>query len=128
MLLNGSINSLHNSVFGFSASPGCSATSSAAVGLGNLTTDASCSGILPSATQVASGVVSGAVNPFDAMPVLRYADTSPAIDGAFTPQCVATDARGTARPIDGNGDGLALCDVGAFEHPSSSIFRNGFEN
>jgi len=128
MLLNGSINSLHNSVFGFSASPGCSATSSAAVGLGNLTTDASCSGILPSATQVASGVVSGAVNPFDAMPVLRYADTSPAIDGAFTPQCVATDARGTSRPIDGNGDGLALCDVGAFEHPSSSIFRNGFEN
>ncbi len=128
MLVNGSINALHNSVFGFSTRPGCRSTAPAAVGLGNLTTDASCFAVLPSATQVATNAVNGTVNLFDAMPVLRYAINSPAVDGAFTPQCVATDARGTARPIDGNADGSALCDVGAFEREAERIFRSGFEN
>ena len=128
MLLTGSINALHNSVFGFSARPGCRASTPAIVGLGNLTTDATCAMIVPNATQVASSAVSGTINLFDAMPVLRYAINSPAVDGAFTPQCVATDARGTARPIDGNADGVALCDVGAFEREADLLFRNGFEN
>ncbi len=128
MLVIGSINALHNSVFGFSSRPGCRAVAPATVGLGNLTTDASCFAVLPSATQVATTAVNGTVNLFDAMPVLRYATNSPAVDGAFTPQCVAIDARGTARPIDGNGDGSALCDVGAFEREAERIFRNGFEN
>lgn len=41
--------------------------------------------------------------------------------------CTDTDIRGTARPIDGNGDGLARCDIGSFEHPPEVLFRNGFE-
>jgi len=128
MLLTGSINALHNSVFGFSARPGCRASTPAIVGLGNLTTDATCAVIVPSATQVASSAVSGTINLFDAMPVLRYAISSPAVDGAFTPQCVTTDARGTPRPIDGNSDGVALCDAGAFEREADLFFRNGFES
>ena len=100
----------------------------AIVGLGNLTTDGTCFAILPDAVQVASSAVNGTVNAFDAMPVLRYAVNSPVVDGAFTPQCEATDARGTARPIDGNADGIASCDVGAFEREAELLFRNGFEN
>ena len=128
MIFSGSINALHNSVFGFSTRPGCRTTTPAIAGLGNLTTDASCFAVLPSATQVATAAVNGTVNLFDAMPVLRYAINSPAVDGASTSQCLATDARGTARPIDGNADGSALCDVGAFEREAELIFRNGFEN
>ncbi|MCP4545789.1 MAG: right-handed parallel beta-helix repeat-containing protein, partial [bacterium] len=40
---------------------------------------------------------------------------SPAIDAGVTADCPATDQRGRPRPIDGNGDGTATCDAGAYE-------------
>lgn len=40
---------------------------------------------------------------------------SPAIDAAANDLCLATDQLGTERPQDGNDDGTALCDLGAFE-------------
>ena len=40
---------------------------------------------------------------------------SPALDKADNAICPATDQRGATRPEDGNGDGTAACDVGAFE-------------
>jgi CSLREA domain-containing protein len=40
---------------------------------------------------------------------------SPAIDAGNAAACPATDQRGVARPTDGDGDGTAACDVGAFE-------------
>ena len=40
---------------------------------------------------------------------------SPAVDAAANAGCPATDQRGAARPFDGNGDGTATCDIGAFE-------------
>ena len=46
---------------------------------------------------------------------------SPAIDGVIynAPNgCPAADQRGTARPLDGNGDGNVLCDIGAYEATS----------
>jgi predicted outer membrane repeat protein len=39
----------------------------------------------------------------------------PAIDTGGAGACPATDQRGTVRPADGNGDGTAVCDVGAYE-------------
>jgi hypothetical protein len=44
---------------------------------------------------------------------------SPAIDGAASATCPATDQRGVPRPIDGNGDGVAGCDIGAYEYLAS---------
>jgi len=40
---------------------------------------------------------------------------SPAIDAADNTGCPATDQRGVVRPVDGNGDTVAVCDIGAYE-------------
>jgi CSLREA domain-containing protein len=50
-------------------------------------------------------------------PTLTHAllDGSPAIDAGDNTHCPATDQRGMHRPLDGNGDGLFVCDIGAFE-------------
>lgn len=42
---------------------------------------------------------------------------SPAVDGGDNAHCLATDQRGVARPIDGNSDTMAICDIGAVEAP-----------
>ena len=40
---------------------------------------------------------------------------SPAIDAGNGATCEATDQRGESRPMDGDGDTIAVCDMGAFE-------------
>ncbi len=44
---------------------------------------------------------------------------SPAIDAGDDADCPATDQRGESRPKDGNGDGSAVCDIGAYEHEAA---------
>jgi len=46
---------------------------------------------------------------------VALASGSPAIDAADNSQCPDTDQRGFPRPIDGNADSIATCDIGAFE-------------
>jgi predicted outer membrane repeat protein len=41
---------------------------------------------------------------------------SPAIDTGANTGCPSTDQRGVTRPLDGNGDSNAICDIGAFEY------------
>ena len=50
---------------------------------------------------------------------------SPAID-AGGDDCGDTDQRGKHRPQDGDGDGEALCDIGAFEHQEPPLQRGEF--
>jgi len=52
---------------------------------------------------------------------------SPAIDSGADEGCPSTDQRGVnfGRPADGNGDGSAVCDIGAFESaavPAKTVF------
>ncbi|MDR4503738.1 MAG: right-handed parallel beta-helix repeat-containing protein [Candidatus Scalindua sp.] len=51
---------------------------------------------------------------------------SPAIDAGNNPACPEKDQLGKSRPVDGNGDGTAACDIGAieFEYPENSYIRS----
>lgn len=56
---------------------------------------------------------------------------SPAIDAGGSTTCPGIDQRGITRPQDGNGDGIAICDIGAVEvsaAESTLIFADGFES
>ena len=46
---------------------------------------------------------------------------SPAIDAGDNAECPPTDQRGLHRPLDGNGDRIATCDIGSFEFPSTYL-------
>ena len=46
----------------------------------------------------------------------RLTENSPAIDAGADNGCPSTDQRGLLRPIDGDGDGNKVCDIGAYEY------------
>ena len=65
-------------------------------------------------------------------PTLMFYEGSQAIDLAgLCDQSLLEDQRGEARPLDGNGDMLAFCDMGAIEYNPSTdtdvIFKNAFD-
>ncbi|MCG6117753.1 MAG: hypothetical protein MEQ07_06115 [Aquimonas sp.] len=124
-----------NNVFGAVATGSGSACSLVSGGptpsqrTGNLFADASCGNL---ASAGSASLPAGQVGSLDGteplIPVLVFPTGSPVIDGGSELACLQEDARGAERPQDGNGDGSALCDVGAYEHlPSPVIFRSGFE-
>ncbi|MCP4002850.1 MAG: LamG domain-containing protein [bacterium] len=81
----------------------------------NLADDTSC-GLTASGDRVAAvaglDLLSNNGGPTDTHALLA---SSPAIDGADPNSCAAADQRGSARPVDGNSSGLAVCDIGAYE-------------
>lgn len=62
-------------------------------------------------TQVLSPTLS---KPSDTLWFHALLPSSPAIDAGIG-DCIAKDQRGVNRPQDGNGDGVAVCDLGAYE-------------
>jgi len=53
-------------------------------------------------------------------PTHALGEDSPALDAGDNSACPELDQRGVPRPLDGNGDGQAVCDIGAFESPTPS--------
>jgi len=49
---------------------------------------------------------------------------SPAIDAGDATNCPEVDRWGTPRPIDGNGDQIKTCDIGAFEVLPNAMYSN----
>ena len=54
-------------------------------------------------------------------PYLGLSENSPAIDSGNNYQCAEMDILGNLRPLDGDGDGEAICDIGALEAPGPEL-------
>ena len=61
------------------------------------------------------------------LPHLRPRESSLMVDNGSVADCPDADARGVARPADGNDDGTARCDIGAYELQHELLFGSGFE-
>ncbi|MBN1317779.1 MAG: hypothetical protein JXA42_20010 [Anaerolineales bacterium] len=60
-------------------------------------------------------------------PTMALSAGSPAIDAGTNSGCPAKDQRGQVRPVDGNNDSIAICDIGAYEY-AWDIVINGATN
>lgn len=114
----------------------CSKPLEAASSTHNFATDASCGGdALVGGTPVAAATLALAPLADNGGPTWTHAllPGSAAIDAADGAACASApvgnlDQRGHLRPQDGDGDGIATCDVGAFEADDADrIFVDGFD-
>lgn len=55
------------------------------------------------------------------------ASSSPLIDAGRNDVCPPLDARGVARPVDGDGNSSALCDIGAVEYSAVGVASVGID-
>ncbi len=85
----------------------------------NLSTDSSCVGGVTRVTleQLSLGPLTGTPAYFP------IAFGSVAVDSGTNVGCPLQDQAGNSRPQDGNDDGIAICDVGAYEAPHISLFK-----
>lgn len=111
------------------AGTGCSIGAVATIAVGNFqhSSNGGCNASLPGITPLDDFGVLG-VDDGELMPVVVFDSSSAVVDGGDDGRCLASDARGRSRPRDGNGDGIAGCDAGAFELSGAGIFADGFED
>jgi len=111
-------------------SPGCGYTYGQLSGGHNLHVSGSCP-IPGDTTSQAVGAMTWLEAPAltgGNVPTMRLTYGAPAIDAADDAHCPLYDARGLVRPLDGNGDGIAQCDIGAVESTYvDRLFMSGFE-
>jgi len=97
----------------------CDPGNGVAGGIYSLSSDNSCPN--PATSPAAAGLIIAdpLLGPLadNGGPTLTHAllSGSPAIDAAHPDGCPSVDQRGAPRPVDGNGDGVAACDIGSYE-------------
>lgn len=85
----------------------------------NLFGDLTGCGLIPTAADIVIADRGADLQPIRfagaALPFVAPREGSPAVDAMLGPNCPPVDAIGTERPVDGDNDGLADCDIGAIE-------------
>ena len=81
----------------------------------NIDTDATCELDGPSDQEGVDPLLGPLADNGGAAPTHSIGGNSPAIDVGNASICPEVDQRGLPRPADGNGDGNAVCDIGAYE-------------
>lgn len=112
-------------------SPACLVTDSSSISAdfsGNLFVE-DCGILSASGSSLSSNLEVQEVDVSERVGVAVFVEGADPIDGSTANPnlCAATDARGTSRPLDGDNDGTEICDVGAFEAPGDTLFKDGFE-
>ncbi len=116
---------VRNSIIAYNAGVQCRRDAGAAGiaveigGAGSIVSDNSCN-LWPGYNQVGDPLLGPLAYNGGLLPTYALPSTSPAIDLGHKWFCVAVDQREFPRPVDGNGDGTAACDAGAFEFGSEA--------
>ena len=117
---NSSDLSMRNSILANSTAGGdCNNSGTLTSNVNNLVEDGSCSAALSGDPKL-SPLADNGGNTRTFAPLAG----SPAIDGGNVATCSSSDQRGYPRPQDGNGDGMAICDIGSVEKLRSLTFRS----
>lgn len=117
---NGSASTLANNIIANSASGGDCAVFGAwdTAGGPNLDSDGTCTGF----TLTGDPLLGPLHNNGGPTQTHGLLDGSPAIDAGSNAVCPESDQRGIPRPQDGDGNGTAVCDLGAYEVGNLYIF------
>ena len=81
----------------------------------NIDSDGSCGFADPSDISSIDPLLAPLANNGGPTPTIALFEGSPAIDAGNNATCEITDQRGQARPVDGDSDAVANCDIGAIE-------------
>jgi len=105
---------LKNTILANNTGGNCAGAVSVASGGHNLSSDASCGFTAPGDIQNSDPLLGPLADNGGPTETQALLPGSPAIDAGDNLGCPATDQRGVGRPLDGNGDGVAVCDIGAY--------------